>query len=264
MPAQLLPYRLDGKIALVTGSSRGIGAAMAVELARLGARVVVNYVASAESADKVVSEIKSLGSDAVALRADIRQVPQIAKLMDDAVRHFGGLDIVCSNAGIESFGHFAHVTEEEFDRVFSLNTRGQFFVAREAYRRLNYGGRIILMSSNTARDLSVPRHALYSGSKAAIDAFVRIFSKDAGDKKITVNAVAPGGTVTDMFHSCVQNYIPDGDKYSAEERQAMIAHASPLMRNGFPLDVARVVCFLSSGEAEWVNGKVLTLDGGAV
>ncbi|KAG6020072.1 hypothetical protein E4U40_006429 [Claviceps sp. LM458 group G5] len=119
------------------------------------------------------------------------------------------------------------------------------------------------MSSNTAKDLSVPKHSLYSGSKGAIDSFVRIFSKDAGDKKITVNAVAPGGTVTDMFHSCSQHYIPGGDKYTAEERQAMAAHASPLTRNGFPLDIAKVVCFLASDEAEWVNGKVLTLDGGA-
>ncbi|KAG6016310.1 hypothetical protein E4U43_003919 [Claviceps pusilla] len=263
MTAHHFPYRLDGKVALVTGSGRGIGAAMAVELGRLGARVVVNYVNSVDSANRVVSEIKSLGSDAVAVQADIRQVPQIVRLMDEAVKQFGGLDIVCSNSGVVSFGHFGDVTEEEFDRVFSLNTRGQFFVAREAYRHLNHGGRIILMSSNTARDFSVPRHSLYSGSKGAIDSFVRIFSKDAGDKKITVNAVAPGGTVTDMFHSCSQHYIPDGDKYSAEERQAMAAHASPLTRNGFPLDIARVVCFLASEEAEWVNGKVLTLDGGA-
>ncbi|KAG6215075.1 putative secondary metabolism biosynthetic enzyme [Claviceps purpurea] len=258
-----IPYRLDGKIALVTGSGRGIGAAMAVELGRLGAKVVVNYVISVESAEKVVEEIKGLGSDAVAIQADVRQVPQIVELMDKAVKHFGGLDIVCSNSGVVSFGHFGDVTEEEFDRVFSLNTRGQFFVAREAYRHLNNGGRIILMSSNTAKDLSVPKHSLYSGSKGAIDSFVRIFSKDAGDKKITVNAVAPGGTVTDMFHSCSQHYIPGGDKYTAEERQAMAAHASPLTRNGFPLDIAKVVCFLASDEAEWVNGKVLTLDGGA-
>lgn len=106
-----IPYRLDGKVALVTGSGRGIGAAMAVELGRLGAKVVVNYVNSVESAEKVVNEIKGLGSDAVAIRADIRQVPQIVELMDKAVKHFGGLDIVCSNSGVVSFGHFGDVTE---------------------------------------------------------------------------------------------------------------------------------------------------------
>ncbi|KAJ2980492.1 hypothetical protein NQ176_g2603 [Zarea fungicola] len=257
------PYRLDGKVALVTGSGRGIGAAIAVELGRLGAKVVINYANAADSAEKVVEEIKGLGSDAIAFKADIRQVPQTAKLMDDAVAHFGGLDIVCSNSGVVSFGHLGDVTEEEFDRVFSLNTRGQFFVAREAYRHLNNGGRIILMSSNTSKDFSVPKHSLYSGSKGAIDSFVRVLSKDCGDKKITVNAVAPGGTVTDMFHSCSQHYIPNGDQYTAEARQKMAAMASPLARNGYPLDIARVVCFLASKEAEWVNGKVLTLDGGA-
>lgn len=138
------------------------------------------------------------------------------------------------------------------------------------------------MSSNTSKDFSVPKHSLYSGSKGAIDSFVRVLSKDCGDKKITVNAVAPGGTVTDMFHSCSQHYIPNGDQYTAEARQKvscscienltaqtnadnlqMAAMASPLARNGYPLDIARVVCFLASKEAEWVNGKVLTLDGGA-
>ncbi|KAI1810479.1 putative versicolorin reductase [Poronia punctata] len=263
MSSTYIPYRLDGKVALVTGSGRGIGAAMAVELGRCGAKVVVNYANSRESAEKVVQEIKSLGSDSIAIKADVRQVAETTRLMDEAIKHFGGLDIVCSNSGVVSFGHLSEVTEEEFDRVFSLNTRGQFFVAREAYKHLNEGGRIILMSSNTAKDFSVPRHSLYSGSKGAIDSFVRVFAKDCGDKRITVNAVAPGGTVTDMFHEVSQHYIPNGDQYSAEERQKMAAHASPLARNGFPIDIARVVCFLASKEAEWVNGKILTLDGGA-
>ncbi|RAR07146.1 versicolorin reductase [Stemphylium lycopersici] len=258
-----IPYRLDGKVALVTGSGRGIGAAMAVELGRCGAKVVVNYAHSEASALKVVAEIKSFGADAIALRADIRNVSETTELMDKVVAHYGGLDIVCSNAGVVSFGHVGEVTEEEFDRVFTINTRGQFFVAREAYRHLNTGGRIILMSSNTAKDFTVPKHSVYSGSKGAVDSFIRVFSKDCGDKKITVNAVAPGGTVTDMFHDVSHHYIPGGEKYSAEERQAMAAHASPLTRNGFPVDIARVVVFLASSEGEWVNGKIITLDGGA-
>ena len=109
--------------------------------------------------------------------------------------------------------------QEEFDRVFGINTRAQFFVAREAYRHLNEGGRIILMSSNTAKDFTVPNHSLYSGSKAAIESFVRVLAKDCGQKKITVNAVAPGGTVTDMFHAVSHHYIPNGENYTAEERQ---------------------------------------------
>ena len=258
-----VPGRLDGKVAVVTGSGRGIGAAIALHLGRLGAKVVVNYANSTKDAEGVVAQIKALGSDAIALKADIRQVPQIVKLFDDAVAHFGHVDIAVSNSGVVSFGHLKDVTEEEFDRVFSLNTRGQFFVAREAYRHLTEGGRIILTSSNTSKDFSVPKHSLYSGSKGAVDSFVRIFSKDAGDKKITVNAVAPGGTVTDMFHEVSHHYIPGGEKYTPEQRQDMAAHASPLHRNGFPADIANVVGFIASKEGEWINGKVLTLDGGA-
>jgi tetrahydroxynaphthalene reductase len=107
--------------------------------------------------------------------------------------------------------------QEEFDRVFSINTRGQFFVAREAYRHVNEGGRIILMSSNTAKDYAVPKHAIYSGSKAAIDSFVRVMALDCGKKKITVNAVAPGGTVTDMFYAVAKHYIPNSDDFSNEQ-----------------------------------------------
>lgn len=258
-----IPGRLDDKVALVTGSGRGIGAAIAIHLGRLGAKVVVNYANSAEHAERVVAEIKSHGSDAIALKADVRDVSQTVKLFDEAIAHFGRLDIAVSNSGVVSFGHLKEVTEEEFDRVFSLNTRGQFFVAREAYRVLEEGGRIILTSSNTSRDFSVPRHSLYSASKGAIDSFVRILSKDCGDKKITVNGVAPGGTVTDMFHAVSHHYIPGGEKFTAEERQRMAAHASPLHRNGFPEDIANVVGFLVSKEGEWVNGKVITLDGGA-
>jgi tetrahydroxynaphthalene reductase len=263
MISQHFPGRLDGKVAIVTGSGRGIGAAIAIYLGKLGAKVVVNYANSIEHAEKVVAEIKASGSDAIALKADIRQVSQTVKLFDDAVAHFGSLDIAVSNSGVVSFSHLKDVTEEEFDRVFSLNTRGQYFVAREAYKHLNEGGRIILTSSNTSKDFSVPAHSIYSGSKGAIDSFVRILSKDCGDKKITVNAVAPGGTVTDMFHAVSQHYIPNGDKYTAEQRQQMAAFASPLHRNGFPEDIASVVGFLASKEGEWINGKVLTLDGGA-
>lgn len=263
MATPYVPGRLEGKVALVTGSGRGIGAAIALQLGKLGAKVVVNYANSLSSAEKVVREIKSYGTDAVAIQADVRQVPQTIRLFDEAVALFGPLDIVVSNSGVVSFGHLKDVTEEEFDRVFSLNTRGQFFVAREGYRTMREGGRIILTSSNTARDFSVPKHSLYSGSKGAIDSFVRILSKDCGDKKITVNAVAPGGTVTDMFHDVSHHYIPNGEKYTPDERQKMAAFASPLHRNGFPEDIAHVVAFLASKEGEWVNGKVITLDGGA-
>ncbi|POS77646.1 tetrahydroxynaphthalene reductase-1 [Diaporthe helianthi] len=258
-----IPFRLDGKVALVTGSGRGIGAAIATELGRAGAKVIVNYAKSEAPALKLVEDIKKLGTEAVALQADVSQVSQTVKLFEEAVKVWGRLDVVCSNAGVVSFGHLEEVTEEEFDRVFTINTRGQFFVAREAYKNLNEGGRIILMSSNTARSFAVPRHSVYSGSKGAIESFVKVLAIDCGKKKITVNAVAPGGTVTDMFHDVAQHYIPGGEKYSAEQLQEMAAHASPLHRNGYPIDVAHTAVFLASKEGEWVNGKVIGVDGGS-
>ncbi|EMF17389.1 versicolorin reductase [Sphaerulina musiva SO2202] len=258
-----VPFRLDGKIALVTGSGRGIGASIAVELARQGAKVVVNYSRAAGPAEKVVQEIKALGSDAIAIKADVSNVNDTVRLFEEAVAHFGKLDIVSSNAGVVSFGHLEEVTPEEFDRVFNINTRGQFFVAREGYKHLNNGGRIILTSSNTARGFVVPKHAIYSGSKGSIESFVPVLAKDCGSKQITVNAVAPGGTVTDMFHDVAHHYIPGGEKMTIEQLKEAAAYASPLHRCGYPLDVAHAVCFLASKEAEWINGKVLPVDGGA-
>ncbi|KAH8703356.1 17-beta-hydroxysteroid dehydrogenase [Talaromyces proteolyticus] len=258
-----LPYRLDGKVALVTGAGRGIGAAMAVSLGKCGAKVIVNYAKSSGPANKIVEEIKSLGTDSVAIQADVSQVSQTVRLFERAVKVFGGLDIVCSNAGVVSFGHLSEVTEEEFDRVFNINTRGQFFVAREAYKHLNSPGRIIFMSSNTADSFTVPRHSLYSASKGAINTFVRCLAKDCGDKEITVNAVAPGGTVTDMFHETAKDYLPNSDHFTKEQILDIVARVSPLTRCGYPIDIAKVVCFLASSESEWINGKIIGLDGGA-
>ncbi|TKA73594.1 Tetrahydroxynaphthalene reductase [Cryomyces minteri] len=255
--------RLDGKVALVTGSGRGIGAAMATELAKRGAKVVVNYANSVEAANKIVDEIKKNGGDAIALKANVGNVKQTIKLFDDAVAHYGQLDIVCSNSGVVSFGHLKDVTEEEYDRVFNINTRGQFFVAREAYKHLSVGGRIILMGSITGQAKGVPKHTVYSGSKGAIETFVRCMAIDCGDKKITVNAVAPGGIKTDMYHAVCKEYIPGGENMSNDEVDQYAATWSPLHRVGQPIDIARVVCFLASQDGEWINGKVLGIDGAA-
>jgi tetrahydroxynaphthalene reductase len=154
-------------------SGRGIGREMALELGRRGAKVIVNYANSSESAEEVVNAIKKSGSDAVAIKANVSDVDQIVKLFEEAVKAFGKLNIVCSNSGVVSFGHVKDVTPEEFDRVFTINTRGQFFVAREAYKHLEVGGRLILMGSITGQAKGVPKHAVYSGSKGAIETFVR-------------------------------------------------------------------------------------------
>jgi len=256
-------YRLDGKVALVTGSGRGIGAAIAIELGKRGAKVVVNYANSLESANQVVAEIKENGSEAIALKADVGDVAQVMSLMDECVKHFGKLDIVSSNSGIVSFSHLKDVTEEDFDRIFRVNTRGQFFVAREAYKHLGVGGRIILTSSNTASVKGVPKHAVYSGSKGAVESFIRCMAIDCGDKKITVNAIAPGAIKTDMFRAVAREYIPGGENFTDQQVDECAAWLSPLERVGMPTDIGRVVCFLASDAAEWVNGKIFGLDGGA-
>ncbi len=167
------PFRLDGKVAVVTGSGRGIGAAIAIALGQRGAKVVVNYAHSSGPAANVVTAIQAAGSEAIAVQADVSDVVQTARLLDAAIARFGKLDIVSSNSGVVSFGHLKDVTTEEYDRVFGVNTRGQFFVAREAYKRMSEGGRIVLTSSNTATVKGVPNHTVYSGSKGAIESFVR-------------------------------------------------------------------------------------------
>jgi tetrahydroxynaphthalene reductase len=146
---------------------------MALELGRRGAKVIVNYANSSEAADEVVAAIKKSGSDAIAIKANVSIVPEIINLFDKAVEHFGELNIVCSNSGVVTFGHVKDVTEEEYDRVMNINTRGQFFVAREAYKHLSVGGRLIMMGSITGQAKGVPKHTVYSGSKGAIETFVR-------------------------------------------------------------------------------------------
>lgn len=183
---------------------------MALELGRRGAKVIVNYANSNETAEKVVAEIRKNGSDAAAIRANVTDVDQIVHLFDEAVKKFGRLNIVCSNSGVVSFGHVKDVTPEEFDRVFSTNTRGQFFVAREAYKHLEVGGRVILMGSITGQAKGVPKHAVYSASKGAIETFARCMAIDMGDKKITCNVIAPGGIKTDMYQAVCREYIPNG------------------------------------------------------
>src|SRR3569833_152836 len=172
-PLGLASASLAGKVALVTGAGRGIGMEMALELGRRGAKVIVNYANSKETAEEVVQAIKKGGSDAASVKANVSDVDQIVAMFDEAVKIFGKLDIVCSNSGVVSFVHVNDVTPEEFDRVFHSGTRGQFFVAREAYKHLEVGGRLILMGSITGQAKGVPKHAVYSGSKGAIETFVR-------------------------------------------------------------------------------------------
>ena len=252
-----VPTNLTGKVALVTGASRGIGAGIALELAARGASVVVNYVKGKDAADKVVDQISALGNRAIAIQADVSKVPEITRLFEEAKAHFGKIDIVCSNSGMESFDKTEDITEERFDLVFGLNLRAQFFVGQHAYKYCENGGRLILMSSIAAGLIGVGDHALYSGSKSAVNGITKSFAKDFGKKGITVNAIAPGGVKSDMFTQVAWRYIPGatGD-WSAEDIENAMANHCPLGRCALPADVARVVAFLSSEDGGWVNGNV--------
>lgn len=235
---------------------------MAMELARRGADVVVNYANSSEAAESVCDEIRKMGRRSIAIKANVANVDETVKMFKEAKEAMGKLNIVSSNSGVVSFGHMKDVTPEEFDRVFNINTRGQFFVAREAYKHLEIGGRIILMGSITGQAKGVPKHSIYSGSKGAIETFTRCMAIDAGDKRITVNCVAPGGIKTDMYHAVCKEYIPGGDKMNNDQIDEYAKTWSPHNRVGQPIDIARVVGFLASQDGEWVNGKVIGIDGG--
>ncbi|RAH44541.1 putative versicolorin reductase [Aspergillus brunneoviolaceus CBS 621.78] len=259
-------FDLTDKVALVTGAGRGLGAAIAKELASHGASVVVNYARSAAAAQRVVDEIEALPGKprAIAIQADVTQPAEVTRLFETAIEHFGKIDIVMSNSGMEAFSAEEDVTAELYDEVFGLNTRAQFFVAQHALKYGSHGGRLILTSSVAAQMTGVKNHALYAGSKAAVEGFTRSFAADCGPKKMTVNAVAPGGIYTDMYLENSWHYAPDGyPGMPIEQIDKGIASLCPLGRTGKPLDVARVVAFLSSAEGEWINGQVIKLTGGS-
>jgi tetrahydroxynaphthalene reductase len=183
------------------------------------------------------------------------KVNEITSLFEQAIKHFGHIDIVVSNSGVESFGHISEITPEEFDRVFSVNTKGQLFVAQQAYKHLTTGGRLVMLSSISAQAKGVKNHAIYSGSKGAVEAFVRCLAVDFGDKKVTVNAIAPGGIMTDMATEAARKYFPPEAKdWSDEKVLQVLGDTSPLRRAGYPEDVSRVVAFLASGDGGWMNG----------
>ena len=190
---------LEGKVALVTGAGRGIGHGIALELGLRGASVIINYNNTSAGAKQLVEYLEKYGTQAIAIKADISKVSEVTRLFDEGIAHFGHLDIVVSNSGTEIFMPEEDVTEKEFDRIFNLNTRAQFFVAQHAHNTLRRGGRIIMMSSVAATMSGIPNHALYAGSKAAVEGFTRSFAVDCGKKGVTVNAIAPGGVKTDMY-----------------------------------------------------------------
>ncbi len=239
-------------VAIVTGASRGIGAAMAQRLARDGFAVVVNYARGREEAEQVVAAIKAQGGRAVAVQADIGETSGAATLFDAAEQAFGGVDVLVNNAGTMKLGALADVADADFDRQVALNLGGVFRGMREAARRLRDGGRIISFSSSVV-GLYQPGYGVYAATKAAVEAMTHILAKELGPRGISVNAVAPGPVETQFF---LQG--------KSEEQVRAITGMNPLRRLGQPEDIARVVAFLASPEGGWVNGQVIRANGGVI
>jgi 3-oxoacyl-[acyl-carrier protein] reductase len=241
--------RFDGKVAIVTGGSRGIGRAISETLARDGATVVVNYSKSTAAAEETVAAIKAQGGKAIAIKADISKLEDVRRLYSEAQAQLGHIDIVVNNAGIlPPVVPVANETEQTFDAVFGL-LKGTYFSMQEAARRLPNGGRIINLSSSTTRSWS-PGYSIYAGSKSAIEQFTRSLSRELGPRQITVNGVVPGLTDTDMIEG-----------YSAAVREGA-AKNTTLGRLGQPRDIADVVAFLASEDGRWITGQMVVANGG--
>jgi len=237
------------KVALVTGAGRGIGRAVALRLARLGYSIAVHYGRSAKEAIDVVREIEQIGGKAKAIQGDMGRVADIEALFAEVDAHFGRLDVLVNNAGVVQPSPIESLTEELFDKVFSVNVKGSTFAAKEAVKRLNAGGRIVNISSSRVH-FPASGTTVYSGSKAAIELLTAIWARELGEKGITVNAVAPGPTVPGMFERA-----PESMKSEAR-------HCSPFSRIGTADEIADVVAFLCSYEARWITGQTILVNGG--
>ncbi|WP_342782374.1 glucose 1-dehydrogenase [Roseimicrobium gellanilyticum] len=242
--------RLDGKVAVVTGASKGIGAAIAKRLGAEGASVVVNYATSREGADKVVNAITSGGGKAIAAQADVAKQADVTRLFNEARDAYGKVDILVNNAGLYRGAPVGEITEENFHVHFNLNVLGLIFATQEALKYMGEGGSIINVSS-VLSTLSSPGTPVYNATKSAVDGLTRTFSKELAPKKIRVNSVNPGLIETEGIHAAgIINYA-----------DAVVA-MTPLGRLGQPDDIAPVVAFLASADSGWITGECLYAAGG--
>ncbi len=243
---------LSGKVAIVTGASRGIGRATAERLAQDGATVVINYAHSDGEAADVVAAISARGGSALAIQADIRVLDDIRQLFRATSERFGRLDILVANAGVSRFKPMAEITEEDFDLMFAVNAKGTFFCLQEALGYIADGGRLICVST-IGTVLNVPGGTCYFGSKAAIEQFCRTLAKEVAPRGITVNVVSPGFTATAMLLSTMN-----------PEVHRELVEMTPLQRFGQPAEIAEVIAFLASDGARWVTRQNLPVDGGII
>jgi 3-oxoacyl-[acyl-carrier protein] reductase len=245
--------KLAGKVAVVTGASKGIGASIAKHLAAEDASVVVNYASSKSGADKVVAEITGAGGKAVAVQGDVSKQADIGKLFSETKKAFGHVDILVNNAGVYEFGPLENVTEDHFHKQFNLNVLGLLLTTQEAVKHFPpAGGSVVNISSVVGRH-PLPGASVYSASKAAVDAFTKSLAKELGPKKIRVNSLNPGMIETEGLHAV---------GFAEGEFRKQIEANTPLGRIGQPDDVAKVAVFLASDDSGWVTGETLLVSGG--
>ena len=241
---------LAGKVAIVTGASRGIGRAIALRLSQEGASVVVNYARGADQAKDVVSAIEAAGGQALAVQADVRKTAEIRDLFYRTQETYSQIDILVNNAGVILYKPLAEVTEAEFDNLFAINVKGTFFACQEAAKRMAEGGRIVNFSSSTTAML-LPTYGAYVATKGAVEQLTRSLAKELGDRQITVNVSSPGPTDTELFTV----------GKTAEQIQRF-TQMTALGRLGKVEDIADVTAFLCSKQARWITGENLRVNGG--
>jgi 3-oxoacyl-[acyl-carrier protein] reductase len=245
--------KLNNKVAVVTGASKGIGAAIAKSLAAEGASVVVNYASSKEGADQVVSEIAAKGGKAIAVQGDVAKASDVQRLFAETKLAFGKVDILVNNAGVYQFAPLEQVTEESFHWMFNINVLGLLLATQEAVKLIGEEGGSIVNIGSAVTSVNMPTSSVYTATKGAVDSITQVLAKELGPRKIRVNSVNPGVVVTEGTHT--MGFIgSDGQKYLESQ--------TPLGRVGQPSDIAAVVLFLASPESGWLTGERMVASGG--
>jgi len=241
---------LKGKVAVITGSSKGIGAAIAIKMAEAGAQVIVNYSGNQAAAEDTVAHIKNLGAQAHAIKADVSKKEEVVRLFDETIACYGKVDIWVNNAGVMPNALIKDVTEEQLERQIDINFKGVFYALQQAATKLADHGSIINLSSTVTRTI-FPTYGVYGATKAAVEQMSRVFAKEIGNRGINVNCVLPGPTATDLFL--------DG---KSEELITQLASVNAFKRLGTPEDIAHIVTFLATDEAKWITGQSIGANGG--